>query len=45
MTTHAMRGQRGGWLAVLLLALMLWATALPLQAAAPQNGSTAADHA
>ena len=45
MTTHAMRGQRGGWLAVLLLALMLWATALPLHAAEPQHGSTAADQA
>ena len=45
MTTHAMRGQRGGWLAVLLLALMLWMTALPLQAAEPQHGSTAADQA
>ena len=45
MTTHAMRGQRGGWLAVLLLALMLWMTALPLHAAEPQHGSTAADQA
>ncbi|HRM69482.1 MAG TPA: formate dehydrogenase subunit gamma [Thauera phenylacetica] len=45
MTTHAMRGQRGGWLAVLLLALMLWATALPLHAAEPQHGSSAADQA
>ena len=38
MTTHAMRGQHGGWLAVLLLALMLWMTALPLHAAEPQHG-------
>ncbi len=40
-----MRGQRGGWLAVLLLALMLWATALPLHAAEPPPGSSAADQA
>ena len=45
MTTPSMRGRHGGWLAVLLLALMLWAVALPLQAAEPPPGSSAADQA
>ena len=45
MTTQAMRVRHGGWLAVLLLALMLWAAALPLQAAEPPPGSSAADQA
>ena len=45
MTTPSMRVRHGGWLAVLLLALMLWATALPLHAAEPPPGSSAADQA
>ena len=44
MTTPSMRVRHGGWFAVLLLALMLWATAL-LHAAELPPGSSAADQA
>lgn len=45
MTIRMMRARGGGWLVALLLMLLLWAGALPLQAAERPPGSSAADQA
>ncbi|HRP23766.1 MAG TPA: formate dehydrogenase subunit gamma [Thauera sp.] len=45
MRIRMMRAQGGGWLVALLLMVLLWAFALPLQAAERPPGSAAADQA